>query len=237
MKRKTKGYKCFKMRKTTIMLSVLIFSSTICMSSTKTQKNNIDSIQSSTSRVYKQVSLQQRMSKNQNSLEEVILQTIRAYQNQDEKSLNKLILEKFGIAFVYRRGVMDEFSFSERISFNKPVPEYLPFDCNIAIADYKVHFEELPFFSCATEKWDKPPGIYCDTTNTDKTLSDIVKFRNEILESNYTEREVKKIEKTEKECYKVIVIGKEGNVFVFCLTFIENKWYITVIDRFEVCSA
>ena len=41
---------------------------------------------------------------NQNSLEDVIIKTINAYQNQDEKTLNELILKDFGLAFLYRRG-------------------------------------------------------------------------------------------------------------------------------------
>ena len=180
---------------------------------------------------------QQEMEVNQNSLEDVIIKTIKAYQTQNEKTLNKLILKNFGIAFVYRRGVMDEFDISDKISFDEPVPEYLPFDYNIIITDYKIHFGKLPFFSCDTEKWNKPSGIYCDTINTDKALSIIAKFRNEYFESNYSEREMKKFEKIEKKCYRVIVIGKEGNEFIFSITFLENKWYLTIIDRFEACSA
>jgi hypothetical protein len=180
---------------------------------------------------------QQALVVNQNSLEDVIVKTIKAYQTQNEKTLNELILKKFGIAFVYRMGAMDEFSISDKISFDEPIPDYLPFDYNIITTDYKIHFGKLPVFSCETEKWNKSHGIYCDTINTDKTLSNIAKFRNENFESNYSDREMKKIEEVERKCYVVIVIGKEGNEFVFSLTFLENKWYLTIIDRFEPCSA
>jgi len=170
------------------------------------------------------------------SLEEVIIKTIKAYQNKDEKTLNKLILNDFGIAFVYRRGVMDEFDISKKISFNNPIPKYLPYDINFEI-DYKINFEELPDFSCDTEEWDKPHGIYCDTTINIKILSYIAKFRNENFESNFSDAEIKKFEEIESKSHQIIVLGKKGNEFIFYLTFINNKWYLTIIDRFEACSA
>jgi hypothetical protein len=231
------------MRKTVIILSVFALISVACKLKTTTQTNETTPPQADTLNTYhrqenpQQKESQQEIAVNQNSLEDVIIKTIRAYQTQNEKTLNKLILKNFGIAFVYRRGIMDEFSISNEISFDEPVPEYLPFDYNIIITDYKIHFGKLPVFSCDTEKWNKPDGIYCDTKNTDKTLSNIAKFRNENFESNYSDREIKNFEEIEKKCYKVIVIGKEGNEFIFSLTFLENKWYLTIIDRFEACSA
>ena len=175
-------------------------------------------------------------SKNDNSLEDVILETIKAYQNQDEKTLNSFILKDFGIAFVYRRGAVDVFEFSDKISFDNPVPEYAPYDTDFEI-DYKINFEELPVFDCDEEKWNKTSGIYCDTTNTVKTLSSIAKFRNEYFEDNFSTIEIKKFEEIEKRSHKIIVTGKEGNYFIFHLTFKENKWYLTIIDRTDYCSA
>jgi hypothetical protein len=173
---------------------------------------------------------------NQNSLEDMIIKTIKAYQNQDETTLNKLILKDFGIAFVYSPGVMDDFSISDKISFSKPLPDYWSFDCDI-ITDYKIHFEALPVFDCDEEKWNKPPGIYCDTTNTDKTLSNIAKLRNEYSEGNWSATEIKKLEEIEKKSHKIIVTGKEGNEFIFILTFLQNRWHLSIIVRFEACSA
>ena len=169
-------------------------------------------------------------------LEDMIIKTIKAFQNKDEETLNKLILKDFGIAFVYRPGVMDDFIFSDKISFSEPLPDCWTLDCNI-ITDYKIHFEELPVFSCESEEWNKPHGIYCDTTKTIKTLSSIVKFRNEHFEENFPVAEIKKFEKIEQKSHTVIVIGKEENVLVFAVTFWQNKWYLTIIHRFEACSA
>ena len=171
-----------------------------------------------------------------NPLEDMIIKTIKAYQNKDEKTLNQLVLKDFGIAFVHRPGVMDDFIFSDKISFNKPIPDYDPYDVDVK-TDGKVRFEDLPVFDCDKEKWNKPHGIYCDTTINIDILSDIAKFRNENLEGNYSAAEIKKFENIEKRSYKVIVLGKKGNSFRFFLTFKNNKWYLTIIDRIDYCSA
>ena len=170
------------------------------------------------------------------ALEDMIIKTIKAYQNQDEETLNNLILKDFGIAFVYRPGVINDFIFSDKISFDNPVPDYDPYDTDLKI-DCKINFEELPEFSCDIEEWNKPHGIYCDTINRSEQLSSIAKFRNEYFESNFSAAEIKKFEDIEKRSHKVIVLGKEGNYFKFYLTFKNNKWYLTIIDRTDYCSA
>ncbi|MCL2131667.1 MAG: hypothetical protein FWH36_04325 [Lentimicrobiaceae bacterium] len=167
------------------------------------------------------------------SLENAIIKTIKAYQNQDEKTLNKLIHKEFGIAFLYRRGAYDNIFVSDKISFDNPIPEYLPYDTYFE-TDYTIHFEELPVFSCDDWKWSKSSGIYCDTMNIDKTLSTVAKSENEYLVGDWTDIEIGKFEIIESKSRKIIVVP---HGFIFYLTFIDNKWYLTIIDRFEVCSA
>lgn len=174
-----------------------------------------------------------------NSLEDIIIKTIKAYQNKDEETLNNFILKDFGIAFLYKRGAHDNVSISNKMSFVNPVPEYLHYNIYFK-TNYKINFEELPVFSCENEEWNKAHGIYCDTINIDKTLSTIVKNENEYLGLGaiWSEKEIYKFEEIEKKSHKIIVVGKEKTgEFIFYLTFIKNKWYLTIIDRFEACSA
>jgi len=171
-------------------------------------------------------------------LEATIIKTIKAYQNKDEETLNNLILKDFGIAIMHKPGVMDVFDFFDKISFNSPVPEYYPYYTDLKI-DYKINFEKLPKFSCDTEKWNKPFGIYCDTTSTDKMLSRTAKNMNEYLEAGFwSVKQIQKIEILEKNRhFKIIVLGKDGYYFKFFLTFKEDKWHLTIIDRTDYCSA
>ena len=92
------------------------------------------------------------------ALEDMIVKTIKAYLNEDEETLNSFIHKDFGIAFLYRRGAFDSLSVAAKISFDAPVPEYMPYDTYFESAD-TVYFEELPVYSCDNDKWNKSPGI------------------------------------------------------------------------------
>jgi hypothetical protein len=169
-------------------------------------------------------------------LTETIIKTIKAYQNQDEETLNSLIHKDFGLAIIHRPGAIDDIDFTDKISFSNPIPDYYPYETGIK-TDYNIKFEALPDFSCDTEKWDKPAGIYCGAINTSKQLSAVAKSRNEFAESNFSAVEIQKFEEIEKTSHKIIVLGEDGTYFKFYLTLKNNKWYLTVIDRTDYCSA
>ena len=137
---------------------------------------------------------------------------------------------------MYRRGAIDNASVYTRISFDNPVPEYLPFD-NKFETDFKINFETLPEFCCDDWDWSKPPGIYCDTINIDTSLSRITKFEKEHLINDWSDSEIEKFEEIERKSHKVIVVTDKQGTFIFYLTLIDNRWWLTIIDRFEVCSA
>jgi len=226
------------MKKTVIILSTIALIAGSCGQTRAKQATNAEQsfsesvIQDTIIQFPKQAEYQPE-AVNQNSLEDMIIKTIKAYQNQDETTLNNLISKDFGIAFLYRRGAQDNLSISDKISFDKPVPEYLPYDIDFE-TDYKIRFEKLPDFSCDNEEWSKSHGIYCDTINIDKKLSTTAKNENEWLISDWSADKIKKFEEIEKKSHKIIVTKGD---FVFYLTFWQNKWYLTVIDRFEACSA
>ncbi|MDY3537905.1 hypothetical protein PG275_07820 [Riemerella anatipestifer] len=134
-------------------------------------------------------------------------------------------------------GAQDNIANVKKISLAKPVPNYLPFDPNI-ITDYKITQEKLPIFSCETESWNKPAGIYMDLNQKESLFSEIAKFENANFDENpWSDSEVKKLEIIERNSHKVIVIGQNQKEFIFYTGYFNNIWYLTAIDRFEVCSA
>ncbi|MDY3520830.1 hypothetical protein PG614_06255 [Riemerella anatipestifer] len=178
-----------------------------------------------------------RFSEKEKEMQTAIINIIKAYQNKDEKALNKLIHKKFGITFLFRMGAQDNIANVKKISFAKPVPSYLPFDSSI-ITDYKITQEKLPIFSCETESWNKPAGIYIDLNQKESLFSEIAKFENANFDENlWPDSEVKKLETIERNSHKVIVIGQNQKEFIFYIGYFNNIWYLTAIDRFEVCSA
>lgn len=179
---------------------------------------------------------QQEVTAKENTLEKAIITTIKAHQNKDEKTLNELVLKDFGIAFLHIPGAMPQYYISDKISFEKSESEYFPFD-NIAPKSYEIKFEELPYYDCGTEAWTKSPGIYCDTTNVCTQLSTIAKDLKLYANRNIPEEEIKKYEEIEKISHKIVVLDDKGNFFKFFLTLKNNKWYLTIIDRTDYCSA
>jgi len=160
-------------------------------------------------------------------LETVILKTIKAYQNQDEKTLNQLIHKDFGIVFISSMGMSVDISRSDKISFDVPVPKIT--------TDNKVRFESLPDIC---DLWSKPAGIYCDTKKTTNILSRTAKLNNEIWDANWSSKDISKFEEIEKNGHSVsVVYTLDGGrySFNFHLTLIDGKWYLTFIDRTD-CS-
>lgn len=165
------------------------------------------------------------------TLETTIISVIKAYQNKDEKTLNSFINKDLGITFLYRRGASDNLSIVEKISFAKPIPEYFPY-INQIDTDYKISKTTLPVYSCDTENWDKPPGIYIDTDHIDHSLSETA-----ISENIWSDIQIEKLKNLEKNSHLIIVIDKNQIDFIFYLTRINDKWYLSAIDRNEVCTA
>ena len=169
-------------------------------------------------------------------LNKTIFKVIKAYQKKDEQTLNGLIYKDFGLAILFARGAFNNVSITEKISFAAPVPEYLPY-ANSFETDYEITENLLPEFSCGTEKWNQPSGIYFDTKIRDKSLSETAKMENEILgDGHWSEQEIKRFEEIEKISHQVISIGKNNETFIFYVGLIDGIWYLTAIDRFEVCS-
>ncbi|MDR1829330.1 MAG: hypothetical protein LBQ76_01020, partial [Candidatus Fibromonas sp.] len=162
------------------------------------------------------------------ALEETIIKTIKAWQSKDEKTLNKLLLKDFGIAFLSRPGIYTVITMSDKISLDN---QYTDFK-----TDYKIRYEKLPILSCKQDEkedsgwrseWSKPSGIYCDTTSAGGPLSGLA----EVCCGDWSAKQIKKFEEIDSNSYQVIVV--EG-AFVFYLTYIENQWYLTVIDRYDI---
>ena len=184
---------------------------------------------------------QQETAVKQNPMEDMIIKTIKAYQNKDERTLNQYILKDFGViilyqpTFYYRIHILDRISNRIRFSYL----DYDFFETTISINDHKISYGKLPEFDCGKEKWNKPSGIYCDTINIYRPLSDAVRDDIELeVGDNWPTHYVKKFKEIERGSFKVIVIGKQKwDYLIFYVTFIENKWYLTIIENADFCSA
>lgn len=170
-------------------------------------------------------------------LNTAIYKTITALNNQDEKTLNAMILKDFGIAILFRRGVSNNLVIEEKISIKNPIPEYLPYSFLGEInTKQKVKYESVPSYDCDTEKFTKKDGIYCDIASNYNDISRIAMDENEFLYAVWTYEQISKMKTIEKNSRKIVAFGPNGT-HIFYLTFFKNNWYLTMLDRFEVCSA
>ena len=171
------------------------------------------------------------------SFEKTVFEVLSAYNQKDEKKLNQLINKDYKIAVLFRRGVLDNISIVDSVEFSKPIPEYLSYDYGFTTYDNQIKYETLPEFNCDNEQWNKSSGIYCDTLTIDKSRSTIAKDEKKFELFDWSDERILQIEETEKISRKIIVVGKDGGIFIFFLTKLNDNWYLSGIDRFEACSA
>lgn len=170
-------------------------------------------------------------------LDKAIKKTITALNNQDFNTLNLMVLKDFGVAILFRRGTFDNLAIIEKLDKNEPIPEYLPNNYFGKVkVNQKVKYESLPQFDCDTEKFTKKEGIYCDLASKYNDISRIALSENEFLEVGWKSEHIKQMKEIEANSRKIVAYGDEGT-HVFYLTWYKNKWYLTLLDRFEVCSA
>lgn len=197
-------------KRKTLVLLIVLFSCKLIIAENKIENNNI-------------------------SLKQSIIKVVRAFKYKDTATLNNMIYAPSGLIVLFRRGTFDEYGKTDRIDFNAPVPGYLPyFDFN---TDYKVRFESVPTFDCNKMKWSRK-GLFCDSLKADNLLSTTAKNLKKYRGDSISENEIKAFVELEKNSRRIVLSdGKKGEL-VFYLTLINNKWYLTIIDRVTSdCSA
>ncbi|MDR6968177.1 hypothetical protein J2X31_002192 [Flavobacterium arsenatis] len=171
------------------------------------------------------------------SFERSVFEILEAYNQKDEIKINQFISKKYKIAVLFRRGALDNLVITDSIKFSNPIPEYLSYDYGFATYKNQIKYEQLPEYDCTNEMWNKPPGIYTDTITIDESRSTIAKDEKKFEIQDWSDDAIKQIEATEKVSRKIIIVGNDGGTFIFFLTKHNDNWYLSGIDRFEVCSA
>jgi len=74
-------------------------------------------------------------------------------------------------------------------------------------------------------------GLYVDTTKVDHTVSKIAKWRNKNYQDNIPTTTISKFIDLEEKSRRVVVADNNGKELIVYLTYINNKWVLTVIDK------
>ncbi|MFD2586027.1 hypothetical protein ACFSQJ_03750 [Croceitalea marina] len=167
--------------------------------------------------------------------ESAIVKLVTAFKEKDQATVNGFVSKKQGVIIVFRFGIFDQYQKTAILDFETPVPDYFPYyDFS---TDYRVSFEPLPSYDCETFEWTKT-GMYCDTTKTSHLLSKTAKNLNTYMDANISEKEIKSFEKLEKNSHRIVVCDRTEGEFIFYLTRLDKRWYLTLIDRVTTdCSS
>jgi hypothetical protein len=169
-------------------------------------------------------------------LENSISKVVQAFHNKDIVTINQMISDKYGLVVLFRRGVFDEYKITDKIDPDNPLPEYLPYSFG-SQTDFQIRYETLPTYDCDTYKWSKT-GLYCDLINNDNLLSITAHNLKQLRGDKIDQKTIDRFKEMEEKSHRVVLIDKNGGALIFYLTLIENKWYLTILDRVSGdCSA
>jgi hypothetical protein len=161
--------------------------------------------------------------------EKTVEQVIHKLANRDSSGLTNFIDKKTGVYILFVVGTKETWEHFTTIGFSDTanIPLY-PFYDNVKFS--KVNYARLPTFECSTEKWSKT-GLYVDTTKIDHKVSKIAKWRNKNYQDNIPVKTISKFIDLEAKSRRVVLAQNNGNELIIYLSYINNKWVLTIIDK------
>lgn len=180
--------------------------------------------------------------------QKAVYDVIKYYNNKDSVEFNKLIDKDIGIYVLAKPGAMffayhrKDFSF-EYSSLPVPVPWFI--ETQKIYDKYKLKYADPGILDCFEDNLNE--GLFIDLEREKHLLSETMKFLKKYEDPDYmTDAQIEKVVRMEKNSRRVLIlrnsedssIEKSDDSFIFYLTYIKNKWYITIIDfaTFD-CSA
>jgi hypothetical protein len=157
-------------------------------------------------------------------------QIVSAFARQDSLKLAQFINKEIGVYQLDRIGVFDHYNHFTSISFSKNKYPQVLFNQSKNIKLLPLKYSTLPTFSCDKESWSKT-GLFVDTTKTDHMLSKICKDRNKNVPDSIPNKTIQFFYDLENKSRRVVLIDNSGTELVFYLSYINNKWSLTIIDN------
>jgi hypothetical protein len=154
---------------------------------------------------------------------------------QDSACITKYIDARTGVYILYRIGIRDMYVNYKTFDFsNQPTPDS-PF---YGKAEYTtLKYETLPKFDCGNRTWSDT-GTFVDTTITDHLLSKTAKWLVKNFDEEISKKTIAYFMALEQNSRRIIVAKNNESEVIFYLTYFNNKWYLTIIDKLTTdCSA
>lgn len=164
---------------------------------------------------------------------------VQNFYKKDVKKLNAMISPKYGIYVTFRPGAIDTYRNDPSLD---PEDRRLFEDNAIAKPDFNrtpLQFSKMPVFDCDKYRWNKT-GFFADSSKKYKPVSSIAEFRIKYEEDTASKHELIRMRYVERNSRKVVMAGggKNKTGIIFYLTWINNRWWLSIIDLVTMdCSA
>ncbi len=171
-----------------------------------------------------------------NEVESVIADILHLASQDDMKAINaKYINKEFGIFDIYRIGAQDEFEVLDALPLKGEDWPHMPYGDIFNVEDNRKKMrEEYVEFDCGDFVFLKSGTFYSKELRY-PLISPIVTFHTKYDAQTYDDTLLKKIEFLESNSIRVVDTSSD---FIFYITKIDDRWYITIIDRVTTdCSA
>ncbi len=165
--------------------------------------------------------------------EYTLLQVFLGLINRDSVWLSRYIDKNTGVYILNRIGVNDTYKHFPSLGFTDTTYPNAPFYDRAHLR--KPSYSKLPSFDC--EQWSQT-GTFIDTMQTDHLLSNIAKRLNEVSPGQVDVKTIDAFYALENKSRRIVMAANEGNELIIYLTYIGNRWFLTIIDKATCdCSA
>ncbi len=167
-------------------------------------------------------------------LETIVLDILKLANEKNIKEINaKYIHEKYGIYDVYRTGVINRFKHLNKIpEYTKEWSVYTTIIKVKANQNVKLRKEKIQH-NCEDNTWNKK-GVFSYSDLKYPLLSEIMEYETKEENKEFNPKEIKKIQYIEAN--SVCIVDTQSD-FIFYLTKIDQRWFLTLIDRITTdCS-
>ncbi|WP_123868093.1 hypothetical protein [Chryseobacterium lactis] len=183
-------------------------------------------------------------------IKQIVKKVVEIYNQKDSEKFNQLINPETGLVLITTIGANNSWEKFQKVCLNKKCLEkgtmesagipYQSFLEKYKIGNLdlnKIEFTEQSFFEC--EKIKKE-GIFVASENKFHTLSESVSFFikhfSDIVGEKLDPKKKIELEKEGEKFKKIelksrrVTVNSVGGTFVFYITNIQGKWYLTIID-------
>ncbi len=170
----------------------------------------------------------------ENSFRNTLNDVVRKLAARDSAGLSKYIDQKTGVYILNKIGVQPWYHRFPAIGFKDSVYPKAPYYDGIKTTT--LIYSRVPDFDCTTHKWSKT-GTFVDTSNIDHLLTMTALEMKRNGHGSLSQEELTTMTTLESISRRVVISAAGGKDLVIYLSYINNKWLLTIIDKLTAdCS-